>query len=131
MVEDEAGMRSVAWWWRPLGSKLGQLQLAEGQLTFAYPDGEVIFDTPVDQVKVEGWPSYGIAPNSQVKLRIGGKKYRVSFVMPTNSREAGPGLPTDWAVPGSSTLGRGLRAVRTYAAGEETGAKWRELLGGE
>jgi hypothetical protein len=68
--------RSIAWHYGPLRSKIGILELADNRLAFAEGEnGEhVIFDAPLDEVEVEGWPSYGVAPNSQVKLRVAGKK---------------------------------------------------------
>jgi hypothetical protein len=83
----EADVRSTAWRYRPLSSKIGVLQLSEGRLAFLEGD-ELVFDAPLDDVKVEGWPSYGVAPNSQVKLRVAGKKHRICFVMPANSKQA-------------------------------------------
>ena len=120
------GMISPAWLWKPWGSKLGALRLADGRLSFTFTRGGVAFDAPLEQVEVLGWPSYGIAPNSQVKLRVAGKKHRVSFVAPTNAPEmmrAG-----DSAAFAAEGLLRAARALRTYPAGMETGAAWRARL---
>jgi hypothetical protein len=80
-------------------------------------------------MQVEGWPSYGVAPNSQVKLRVGGKKHRICFVMPSNSKEAAP--PSgELEMPGERRIERLARSVKTYKVGGELGGEWRKLLGG-
>src|SRR2546429_2043644 len=125
----DEGILSAAWLYKPLGTKFGVLVLADGRLSFVLERGKVVFDAPLDQVEVLGWPSYGIAPNSQVKLRVAGKKHRVCFVAPTNA----PQTPQvgDLAAFGADValLPRAPRAFRTYPAGMETGKAWRTLLG--
>jgi hypothetical protein len=126
-MTDEA-MASPAWLWKPWGSKLGVLALIEGRLSFRLPRGKVPFEAPLDEVEVLGWPSYGIAPNSQVKLRVGGKKHRVSFIAPVNSAEVVRiGDTTAFGGEGAM-MARAVRAARTYPAGKETGAAWRARL---
>jgi hypothetical protein len=121
-------MVSPAWLWKPWGSKMGLLALAEGRLSFTLKRGQVAFDAPLEQVEVLGWPSYGVAPNSQVKLRVAGKKHRVSFVAPANAPEtARTGDLTAFGGEGAMML-RSVRALRTYPAGMETGAAWRARL---
>jgi hypothetical protein len=121
----EEPIASVAWLYKPLGSKVGVLQLDEGRLSFVLKDGKVVFDAPVHEVEIHGWPSYGVAPNSQVKLRVAGKKHRVCFVAPSNSREViNPMDPT-----GMELAARTLRALRTYPEGLKVGAVWHERLG--
>ncbi len=121
------GTRSIAWHYGPLRSKIGVLALVDDHLSFVEGD-DVVFDAPLSDVQVEGWPSYGVAPNSQVKLRIGGKKHRICFVMPSNSREAAP--PSgELELPGERRIERLTRSVRTYKVGEELGGEWRKLLG--
>jgi ELWxxDGT repeat protein len=109
---------------RPDARELGVLQLAEGRLSFTLKDGTVPFDAPLGELEVLGWPSYGIAPNSQVKLRIEGKKHRVSFVAPVNSREVQD--PMD--VSATQLPQQAARALRTYPPGMETGEAWRAVL---
>jgi hypothetical protein len=90
----------------------------------------VIFDAPLDEVEVEGWPSYGVAPNSQVKLRVAGKKHRICFVMPSNSREAAPPADLGDAIPQIRRAERIAASVETYELGGQLGEQWRTLLGG-
>jgi len=122
----EGEVRSVAWLWRPLGTKLGELRLAERRLMFVRTDGTEVFNAPLAEIQIEGWPSYGIAPNSQVKLRVNGKKHRISFIMPENAKEARPSDPGFDPVFERSE--RGLKAIKTYPAGMKLGAAWRALL---
>jgi hypothetical protein len=125
------GARSIAWHYGPLRSKIGILELADNRLAFAEgEDGEnVIFDAPLDEVKVEGWPSYGVAPNSQVKLRVAGKKHRICFVMPSNSKEAAPAASAG-EVPAIRRAERIAASAKTYELGGQLGEQWRTLLGG-
>jgi hypothetical protein len=127
----DEGARSIAWHYGPMRSKIGILELAEDRLAFA--EGEngdnVVFDVPLADVKVEGWPSYGVAPNSQVKLRVAGKKHRICFVMPSNSKEAAPAGAGE-AVPGIRRAQRIAASVQTYELGGQLGEQWRALLGG-
>jgi hypothetical protein len=122
------GTRSIAWRYGPFRSKIGVLALVDEHLSFVEGD-DVVFDAPLSDVQVEGWPSYGVAPNSQVKLRVGGKKHRICFVMPSNSKEAAP--PSgELEMPGERRIERLARSAKTYKVGEELGGAWRKLLGG-
>jgi hypothetical protein len=67
------GMLSPAWLYKAFGSKPGVLQLMDGRLSFTFEGGGVLFDEPLERVEVRGWPSYGVAPDSQVKLEVAGK----------------------------------------------------------
>jgi hypothetical protein len=125
---ESEGTRSIAWQYGPFRSKIGVLALVDDRLSFVEGD-DVVFDTPLSEVQVEGWPSYGVAPNSQVKLRVGGKKRRICFVMPSNSKEAAP--PSgELVMPGERRIERLARSAKTYKIGEELGGEWRKLLGG-
>jgi hypothetical protein len=125
------GARSIAWHYGPLRSKIGILELADNRLAFAEGEnGEnVIFDAPLNEVEVEGWPSYGVAPNSQVKLRVAGKKHRICFVMPSNSKEAAPAGKGE-SIPEIRRAQRIAASVKTYELGGQLGEQWRMLLGG-
>ncbi len=122
----EGEVRSVAWLWRPLGTKSGELRLAEGRLMFVQTDGAEVFNAPLAEIQIDGWPSYGIAPDSQVKLRANGKKHRVSFIMPKNSKQAQPSSPGPG--PAYEHAERASKAIKTYPAGMKLGAAWRALL---
>jgi hypothetical protein len=126
------GARSLAWRYGPLKSKIGILELADNRLAFAEgDDGEnVVFDAPLEEVEVEGWPSYGVAPNSQVKLRVAGKKHRICFVMPSNSKQAAPPPGVGNAIPQIRRAERVAASVSTYEVGGQLGEQWRALLGG-
>jgi hypothetical protein len=126
----EEGMASAVWLYKAFGSKLGVMELVDGQLSLRLGDGKQIFESPVDQVEILGWPSYGIAPNSQVKLKAGGKKYRVCFVAPTNADETFS-ADDNFLPPQLAQLLRTRRALATYPAGQKVGATWHELLGDE
>ncbi len=128
----EEGARSIAWHYGAMRSKIGILELADGRLAFAEGENgeQVVFDAPLADVKVEGWPSYGVAPNSQVKLRVAGKKHRICFVMPSNSKEAAPPAGVGDAIPGIRRAERLAASVKTYQLGGELGEQWRTLLGG-
>src|SRR3954447_16281396 len=128
MPETAQDMTSVAWLYKPFGSKIGVLRLTDGQLSLTLMDEKVVFDAPLDEVEVLGWPSYGIAPDSQVKLKAGGKKYRVSFVAPTNAKEVQS--EGELAAHGATAaaLGNARRVISTYPAGMKIGAIGHELL---
>jgi hypothetical protein len=128
MPDTAQDMTSVAWLYKPLRSKIGFLRLTDGQLNLTLMDENVVFDAPLDQVEVLGWPSYGVAPNSQVKLKAGGKKYRVCFVAPSNANEVqseGEHLTKGAA---GAAMANARRALSTYPAGMKIGAIWHELL---
>src|SRR3954453_21575694 len=129
MSATEEGMASAIWLYKAFGSKLGGMELTDGQLSLRLGDGKQIFDAPMDQVEVLGWPSYGIAPNSQVKLRVAGKKHRVCFVAPTNAPQTHQVGDLTAFGADVALLRRAKRALRTYPAGMETGKAWRTLLG--
>jgi len=130
VADDDQAMASAAWLYKAFGSKMGVLELADNQLSLRLTDGKAVFESALDEVEVLGWPSYGIAPNSQVKLRAGGKKYRVCFVAPTNASEtfsaSDGGLPPEFI-----QMLRARRAAATYPAGQKAGAAWHHLLGDE
>jgi hypothetical protein len=125
----DEGILSAAWLYKPFGSKFGVLVLADGRLSFILEGGKVVFEAPLDQVEVLGWPSYGIVPNSQVKLRVAGKKHRVSFIAPMNAPQTHQVGDLTAFGADVALLRRANRALRTYPAGMETGKAWRELLG--
>jgi hypothetical protein len=130
MSANEEGTASAIWLYKAFGSKLGVMELTDGQLSLRLGDGKQIFDAPMDQVEVLGWPSYGIAPNSQVKLKVAGKKHRVCFVAPSNADETF--VADDLVLPPQlAQLLRTRRALATYPAGQKVGATWHELLGDE
>ena len=128
MPDTEEGMASAAWLYKPLRSKLGILQLAHEQLYLVLSDGKKVFDAPLSEVEVLGWPSYKIAPNSQVKLKAGGKKHRVCFVAPQNAPEVANADDIVWGSQIATAI-RANRARGTWPAGMKTGAKWHERLG--
>jgi hypothetical protein len=124
----DEGMISVAWLYKPFGSKLGILQLAEGQLYFILSDGTTVFDAPLADFEFLGWPSYGIAPDSQVKLRVGGKKHRVCFVAPNNAPEVTSDGEAAMFGATAAAINNARRAWATYDSGMKTGAVWHEQL---
>ena len=128
MPEGAQDMTSAAWLYKPMGSKMGFLRLNDGRLTMTLLDEKVVFDAPLDQVEVLGWPSYGIAPDSQVKLKAGGKKHRVCFVAPTNAKEVHSDGELETIGPVATSLANARRALSTYPTGMKIGAIWHDLL---
>jgi hypothetical protein len=128
MAEGAQDMTSAAWLYKPMGSKMGFLRLTDGQLTLTLMDEKVVFDTPLEQVEVVGWPSYGVAPDSQVKLKADGKKYRVCFVAPSNAKEVQSDGELETIGSVGAAMANARRALSTYPAGMKIGAIWHELL---
>jgi hypothetical protein len=92
-------------------------------LTFAR-DGTVLWQVPLEDVEVRGWPSWGrVGRDLTVKLRVAGQKVRISFVPPARARGGTSGdivgdvlnvLATDTRGPKSAegaAAGRGWRAA--------------------
>jgi len=120
-------LASVAWLYKVWGSKVGVLQLDGGQLSLTLKDGRQVFGAPLDQVEVRRWGVLGMSPNSQVKLRIGGKTYRVCFVSPSNADENARLSDLAFGVQGAM-LSRSVRALGTYPDGLAAGAAWHQRL---
>jgi hypothetical protein len=128
MPDSAQDMTSVAWLYKPFGSKIGFLRLTGGRLNLTLMDEKVVFDSALDDIEVLGWPSYGIAPNSQVKLKASGKKHRVCFVAPTNASEVQSEGELATRGAAAAALGNARRALSTYPAGMKIGSIWHELL---
>jgi hypothetical protein len=127
-MPDMQDMTSVAWLYKPFGSKIGFLRLTDGQLNLTLMDEKVVFDEALDDVEVLGWPSYGVAPNSQVKLKAGGKKHRVCFVAPSNANEVQSEGELETIGSAGAAMANARRALSTYPAGMKIGAIWHDLL---
>src|SRR3954453_15001320 len=118
-ADEDEGLVCVAWLYKAFGSKLGILQLHDDQLSLTLSDGGTAFDASLDDVEVLGWPSYGLAPDSQVKLKVAGKKHRVCFVAPTNAPEmARDGEAFVFGASVAQT-NQARRALGTYKAGQK------------
>jgi hypothetical protein len=92
------------------GNVEGVLRLAGRRLNFTGPSGQV-FDAPLDDVRDVTFPWYYF--NGGLKLRIGMKRYRVSFVEP---------------VRGDGDLSA-LFGLGGVAEGRRAGRLWRQILG--
>jgi hypothetical protein len=118
--EPEPEFASVAWVLRGLfgSGEPCLLQLAGSQLSLVGDDGPV-FDVPLTEVEAV-FPRYYFSGG--VKLRVGGRKYRLSFVRPTNTRAPG--------VSPARELGRALDGLSDAVTGRQAGKEWRRLLEG-
>lgn len=110
---------SVAWVLKGLFGSSGPclLRLAAGRLALICEEGQ-LFDAPVMEVETV-FPRYYFSGG--VKLRVGDRKYRLSFVRPTNAtRRLGEELADVAAVAGSAT---------DIWSGRKAGKEWKGRLG--
>ncbi len=66
------------------GSEPGNLQLSKGRLVYTPDNGRPGFDVALDAVSDINFPWYYFSGG--FKMRIGGDKYRFSFVEPHNDQ---------------------------------------------
>lgn len=102
----------------------GWLELQRNRLRFVMPDA-VVFDVPVADIESTAYPWYYFGGG--VKVRTGGRQYRISFVKPNGAEHAiGRGLgeaghPAALIVAASKVV--------DVRSGRAIGRRWRELLG--
>src|SRR5205807_2278250 len=84
MPSSEQPIRSRVWILRGLGNSPAVMTLAKGHLALTSEEGAV-FDAPLAEVREIKFPWYYFGGG--VKLTVGTKRYRISFVRPNGAQD--------------------------------------------
>ncbi len=125
-----AELRTPAWIYGTWTSHPGALELREGRLSFipAAEDGHS-FSVELADLEDVSFPSW--ARDTNLKFKIAGKKYRITFIQPRNAAPVEAHLAD---VVGMNLAGEYVGAaatadaLRTYPAGFKSGKAWSALL---
>lgn len=125
-----AELRTPAWIYGTWTSHPGALELRDGRLSFipAEEDGHG-FCVELAELENVNFPSW--ARDTNLKLKIAGKKYRITFIQPRNAAPVGAHLAD---VVGMDLAGEYVgaaataNALSTYPAGFKSGKAWSALL---
>ena len=125
-----AELRTPAWIYGTWTSHPGALELRQGRLSFipSDPDGPG-FSAALAELEDVNFP--GWAASSNLKLRVDGKKYRITFIQPRNAAPVGAHLAdiVGWDLLGQYTGAAATAdALQTYPAGFKSGKAWSALL---
>jgi hypothetical protein len=120
---EATGLRTPAWEWGSFSSHPGTLQLSDGRLSFIRDDGKPGFDAALEELAKVGFPRSGAG--MRMNLRVDGKKYRISFVKPSNGSEGGMAGMMDHEY---AEIGRTVRSLKTYPAGKKSGNAWKQAM---
>ena len=116
-----------AWLLTGLSNKPGVLELARGRLAFTAEDGRVFEAALAEVTNVKfPWHYFG----GGVKLQVGERKYRISFVRPNGGTYAAGRLLASAGGAGGAAGGlmtAGL-AVRDIGSGRKAGSAWKTVL---
>ena len=124
-------LRTPSWLLVGLGNEPGVLELADGRLAFTSLQGRV-FDAALEEVQRITFPWYYFGGG--MKLRIGDRQYRISFVRPNGASDI-PGqlmARTDFggAVGDGLALLTAGRKVLDIGQGRSAGKAWGAALMG-
>jgi hypothetical protein len=123
-----AGDDFASYAWRLIGtfrSEAGWLDLTAGRLRYTTEAREV-FDVRLDQVTDVEWPWYYF--DGGVKLTVGGRRYRFSFVLPNGAEY--PTARLQAAAGDPAALALVVQKGNDIAKGRKAGKEWRRLLEG-